>query len=287
MIRVLFFALTVPLWASGCREVEGVSILAKDVAAAVPSFQAIPPETEILPAPLAGIRRVLFLSDLVRLSHKFGLSEAGLPAQVCFEQVVAPLREQDLLPALESALPEGTHVEILSFLDTPVPRGTLQFTRGGLEPSGLWRGRVLYAPGRSVNIWVKVHATQEKTWVEAGEVLPVGKPIDIGQLVVRSGAWSLLDEPPVETLDHAVGRKPLRNIAPGAVLRANLLVEPPLIQRGERVQVRVSTGGALVELEAEVQTPGRLGDLVFLQNPESGRRFQAKVEGKGRVAIQK
>jgi len=54
-----------------------------------------------------------------------------------------------------------------------------------------------------------------------------------------------------------------------------------------KLPVEVSEGGALLALEAQAETGGRSGDIVFLKNPETGRRFQARVEGKGKVVIRK
>ena len=54
-------------------------------------------------------------------------------------------------------------MELLEFTSTPVPHGTLEFTRGGLEPTGLWHGRIVYGAGRSVNVWAKVRVMEERT----------------------------------------------------------------------------------------------------------------------------
>ncbi len=269
---------------AACVQVQGGSILARDLGE---PFTRLRPGTEIGAAPIAGVERVLFHEDLLRLARKFGLPEGTLPASICFEQAVHAIEEETIKSALTAALPPGAQVEILEISRTPVPPGTLQFTRGGLEPSGLWRGRVLYAPGRSVNTWARVRVTEQRTWIEAAEVLPAGQPIRAEQLVENTGEWPLLDAPPIQSISAAVGAKPVHILLPGTPLKATLVRQPPQVARGEKVSVEVSEGGALLAFEAEAETSGSAGDLVFLRNPASGQRFQAKVEGKRKVGIRK
>jgi flagella basal body P-ring formation protein FlgA len=288
MSFLLLLVLAAPAFADSCQSVDGASITASDFAPQVPAFSTLPPETPILAAPFAGVERVVSAAELSRLTRKLNLNLDGPAASLCFELATAPLTADDLLPVFKAAFPaKELKIEILEFTSMRVPRGTLQFTRGGLEPSGLWHGRVVYAEGRSMNVWARVRLLEERTWVEASELLPAGKPIRADQLVLQTGLRSPLDPPAAESLESVVGRKPLRMFAPGAALRPQFLIEPPQVERGDKVSVQVASGGALLQFDAEAESPGHLGDLVFLRNPENGHRFQAKVEGKGKVAIRK
>ena len=292
MSFLLLLVLAAPAFASSCQPVEGGSILADDFAQQLPVFSTLPPATAILAAPFAGVQRVVSAAELPRIARKFNLDLEGPAAALCFEMATAPLTADDLLPVLKAVFPskDQAHevkIEILEFSSISVPHGTLQFTRGGLEPSGLWHGRVVYAEGRSINVWARVRVMEERTWVEASELLPAGKPIRADQLVLQTGLRSPLDPAPAESLDSVVGKKPLRMFAPGAALRLQLLIEPPQVERGDKVSVEVASGGALLQFDAEAESPGHVGDQVFLRNPENGHRFQAKVEGKGKVAIRK
>jgi len=58
------------------------------------------------------------------------------------------------------------------------------------------------------------------------------------------------------------------------------------VLRGEQVAVEVSSGGALLRFLGAAETSGHVGDSVLIRNPESGKRFQAKVEAKGKVTVQ-
>jgi flagella basal body P-ring formation protein FlgA len=288
MSRLLLFACVVRLYASSCQLVEGASILARDMAQEAPAFLKIAPDAEILGAPVAGAQRVVLSAELLRVARKFQVDEASLPASVCFEQASGPLTASQLLPALRAAFaPKDVRIDILEFSNTPVPHGKLQFTRGGLEASGLWHGRMVYGTGRSVNLWAKVRVEEDRTWVEAAELLPAGRIIQADQLVLQTGPQSPLDPAPAQSLESVAGKKPIRTLAPGVVIRPQLLIDPPQVERGDKVDVQVQSGDAHLEFEAEAESPGHIGDLVFLRNPENGRRFQARVEGKGKVAIRK
>jgi flagella basal body P-ring formation protein FlgA len=41
-----------------------------------------------------------------------------------------------------------------------------------------------------------------------------------------------------------------------------------------------------VELEARAEGSGAVGETIFVRNPNSHRRFRARVEGTGRVAVE-
>lgn len=288
MSWLLFLACAIRLYASSCQPVEGASILARDMAQAIPAFSKMGPEQEMLAAPVAGVQRVVLSGELARLARKFQVNEAGLPASVCFEQATVLLTANQVLPVLHAVFaPKEVQIEVLELSNTPVPNGKLQFTRGGLEASGVWHGRMVYGTGRSVNIWAKVRVEEERTWVEATELLPAGRIIRADQLVLRTGLQSPFDPVLAESLESVAGKKPLRMLGPGVAIRPQLLIEPPQVERGDKVDVQVQSGDAFLEFEAEAESPGHVGDLVFLRNPENGRRFQARVEGKGKVAIRK
>ena len=81
------------------------------------------------------------------------------------------------------------------------------------------------------------------------------------------------------------------NAAPGPTaknaVRATGRVGPPEIQRGDKVEVRVISGSVLLKFEAEAMSSAHVGESVIVLNPESGRRFVARVEDKGKVVVTK
>jgi len=217
--------------AFACQPVEGDRILGKDLAAANSTFAALGPDLAIGFTPLAGVQRTLLSGELARIAREHGISTSGPVAPVCFERITEHLTVERLLPVLRLAFEkaaagrEEAPFEIVDFSRYGVPRGALEFNRSGLGSTGLWRGRVIYAEGRSTPIWAKIR---------------------------------------------------LASVQPA----------PFEVERGDTVQVEVSSGSALVTFEAKADTTGHAGELIILRNPENGRPFRARVEAKGKVSIQ-
>jgi flagella basal body P-ring formation protein FlgA len=274
--------------AFACQAVEGDHITGKDLAAANPAFASIDPNLAIGEAPLAGVRRILRAQDLAKIARENRIAAPAPFADLCFERVTESLTAEELLPVLRSALNiEGAGIEILDYGRYPVPRGTLEFTRAGLTATGLWRGRIVYAEGRSAPVWAKVRVTVERTWIEPAEPLAVGKTIQSGQLVVRRGPRFPFGPAPLDSLDLAVGREPVRTISPGEPIYPSMLVMPKEVKLGDKVAVEVWSGAARLAFEATAGSSGRVGDSIIVQNPENGRFFEARVEAKGKVSVRK
>lgn len=86
----------------------------------------------------------------------------------------------------------------------------------------------------------------------------------------------------VRITDGTTG-EPLR-LAPAK--SAPLAGLPKDVERGDAVRVRVTAGNVLLSFDGSAETPGRTGDLIIVKSYD-GRRLQARVEGKGKVVIEK
>ncbi len=199
-----------------------------------------------------------------------------------------PLTEEKLLPVLRNALGvDAATIDILDFIHMDIPRGSLEFSRAGLNGSGLWRGQVVYAPSRSVPIWVKVRVTVEKTWVEAARPIAAASVIDAGELVIRTGPRFPFGPAPVDSLPSAAGRAALRSIRAGEPIFTSMLTNPREVERGDTVAVVVTSGEARIGFDATAQSSGHTGESILIKNPENGRYFQARIEGKDKVVVKK
>jgi hypothetical protein len=232
-----FLAVLLAARAWACQSVDGDHILAKNLAAARPAFAALDPNLEIGLAPQAGAIRTMSTAELSGLARNHGVAITDPIADVCFERVTEPLTAERLLPVLEKALGE-TGIEILDLGRYLLPPGTIEFTRAGLAPSGLWHGRVVSPEGRSTPVWVKIRMDR----------------------LEMDGKESAALQPPSNQ---------------------------PEVGRGDRVAVEVHSGAARLAFEAKAESSGHAGDSVLVRNPENGRLFQAKVEGKGKVLVQR
>jgi flagella basal body P-ring formation protein FlgA len=286
MRLVLLYLSIAPAFA--CGIIDGDRISGKDVAGASPAFAQLDPQLEIGAAPLPGVERVMRPDELVRLAKQSAIALDGPVGAICFERATEPLTAEKLLPVIRQALAlDQAQIEILDFSRFGVPRGTLEFSRSGLMPNGLWRGRVLYEPSHSLPVWVKARITVERTWVEAVEPLVVGKAIEPSQLIVKSGPRFPFEAPLIETPDLLVGRRPVRTIAAGTAVVAAMLAIAHDVERGDLVAVEVKVGSAILDFEATAESSGRAGELIMVKNPENGRSFQATIQDKGHVVIEK
>jgi hypothetical protein len=242
MIRTFFLSWVLPL-GGACIQVETDRLLARHLAAANAVFTDADPQRDMGPAPLTGVRRVFSAEEMTALARRYGMSVKAPLAGACFERSVHLLSEEALLPILTEALamPAAT-IELVEYSRYAIPAGTLEFPRAGLGANGFWRGRVVYAEGRSATIWARIRIRDR----ESGEVVSPAK-------------------------EHPVG-----------AVRG-----PKEIERGDAVRVEVSSGGVLLAFQAAAESSGRIGDTVLVKNPSNGRRFQAQVLDKGKVAIRK
>jgi flagella basal body P-ring formation protein FlgA len=285
-MKVLFFFAIVPAFA--CGILAGDRILGEDVAAANAAFAALDPTIEIGSAPLAGVQRVLRPDELVRLAKQHAILLDGPVSAICFERATEPLTAAKLLPVIRRALAlDDAKIEILDFSRFGVPRGVFEFPRSGLMPSGLWRGRVLYGAGHSMPLWVTTRITIERTWVEAVEPLVAGKVIEPSQLIARSGPRFPFDAPLLESVSALAGRRPVRRLSAGTPILAAMLMIAHDVERGDLVAVEVTVGRAILDFEATAESSGRAGESIMIKNPGNGRSFQAKIQDKGHVLVEK
>ncbi len=285
-MRFAFLFAIAPIFACGIIDAE--RILGKDLAAASLVFAALDPNLEIGAAPLPGVQRVLRSDELVRLAKQNAIILDGPVSPICFERATEPLTVEKLLPVLQLAVAiDNAKIEIADFSHFGIPRGTLEFPKSGLMPNGLWHGRVLYDQGRSMPVWVKARITVERTWVEAAEPLPVGKPIEASQLIVKTGPRFPFDSAVIESLTVLIGRRPVRTLSPGTPILSAMLTIAHDIERGDLVAVEVKVGGAILDFEATAESSGRVGESILMKNPENGRSFQAKIQDKGHVTVER
>lgn len=285
-MRFTLLFVAMPIFA--CQVIDTDHILGKDVASASPSFAALDPHLEIGASPLAGVQRVMHPDELVRLARQTGIALDAPAAAICFERATEPLTAETLLPILQKSLAiDNAKIEILDFSRLGIPRGTLEFSKSSLTPNGLWRGRVLYGESHSMPVWVKARITVERTWVEAAEPLASGKPIEASQLILKTGPRFPFDSALIESLDQVAGRRPVRTLSAGTAIAPAMLTIAHDVERGDLVAVEVKVGGAILDFEATAETSGRTGDSILIKNPENGRSFQAKIQDKKHVLVEK
>jgi len=295
MIPLASFAL------AGCLAVGAGSdrITVGDLAPAFPGLQSIDPDTPVALAPAPGVERVFRAPELRQLAARL---KTAVPAagSLCVERPVAPLDAARLLDAMRQQLPAAT-IEILDYSRMPAPEGELEFPVSGLRPApgvgpsgpvspsgdqrrGFWTGAVRYAGSRRFTIWARVTVLVTEPRVIAAVDLKPARRVEASDLRLE-----MRQEFPaagfVTSIEEAAGRVLRRPVSAGTPLTSPWLDPLKDVVRGETVKVDVWNGGAHLELDAEAEASGSIGEIIPVRNPTSKSRFQARVEGQGRVSV--
>ena len=273
----------IPLLAlAACMVVPSGSdkIVAGDLAPRSPAFTEVDAAAFIGWAPAPGVRRIFSVAELRRTAARLGA--AAIPdTALCVERPTAPLERHRILAALQSQIPRG-EIRLLDFRRSPAPEGELVFQRNGLRRTAgtsYWNGYVRYAAGRRFAVWAKV-ALALPAVIAVVDLQP-GRPIDAAQLRIENRD----DLSALGSVESAIGKCPRRLIRAGAAILAQWLVAAPAILRGDAVTVEVQSGAAHVTLDGRAETSAALGQRITVRNPETQKRFFARVEGKGRVSV--
>lgn len=135
------------------------------------------------------------------------------------------------------------------------------------------------------NLYVSADVTIQAPVVHTATSLPKGERLTEADLVMIDLP---LDQAPRGFLlskEEAIGMETRRTLTPNQALRARDLVEPMLIQRGDRVVVAANVGGLTVVTPGTALNNGRLGQQISVENLRSERRIRAKVVAEGRVEV--
>jgi len=260
-------------------------IVAADLAPAFPALEILAPDTEIALAPSPGVTRVFRLVELRRLASRFNLPEPE--NEICIQRTVAPLDRAAALASMQKEMPEA-RIEILEWSRQPVPAGEIEFSARGLRntPAGaLWSGAVRYGGGRKFPVWARVKVVVATRRVVATADLGGGQAIPAGKIQAETREEFPGPGGFAESIDQVDGRWLRVPVRAGTAIRLDQLLPAKEVLRGDTVHVEVRCGAARLELEARAEADGALGDTIPVWNPESKKRFHARVEAKGRVTV--
>ncbi|HUB82898.1 MAG TPA: flagellar basal body P-ring formation chaperone FlgA [Bryobacteraceae bacterium] len=261
-------------------------VLAGDLAAAVPGLAISAPQTPVALAPAPGVSRIFRTSELRRMAKRFAWDWQP-DGDICVTRPVSPPDPTLFLAAMRKALPSAD-ISILDYSRQPVPAGQTEFPANSLRPGsggGLWMGFVRYAGTHRLPVWARVKILVPVTRVVATADLAPGRAIPANAVRVETR----LEFPPVgpvlASAGEAVGKWPRAIIRAGTPIGAAMLANPQVVARGDPVTVEVFNGAAHLELSALAEGSGAVGETIAVLNPDSHRRFMARVEAKGRVSV--
>jgi flagellar basal body P-ring formation protein FlgA len=293
---VAILAVVAGLAHAACIAVPSSKILARDLSAAVPLFQALDPDAMLGFAPFPGTVRVLSSRDMVLIGRRYGLAfpPAETVPSVCIERIVRHLSMEEVRAALLSALNiSGVRLEVLEFSNQPLPPGELAFRRTSLnKPPGnnpqtpiIWPGKLIYDDQHSLAVWARVRISVDGEVFLAAETIPKGTVIRAEQIAATRMAQFPLLQPSVGSPLIVAGKVARRTLQAGQPIVAEALDELQDVLRGETVHVQAIDGAATIRFDAVAQSSGRKGDIIVVHNPSSGRNFRALIDGREQVVV--
>ena len=270
------------LLALSCIPVDGPETSSRGISRPQRLSSRPAPETDMGYAPVPGAVRTIRPDELARIGSRHGLS-VTTSDPVCFSWEMAALDPARVEQAMRASLPPEASLEVLDLSRGATPAGEVEFPYSMLK-AGMWRGYVKYGSGAKHEVWARVRVNLKQTRVAAAVPLRVGVRIAADQLRVEQ-----VDAPPesgyVERIEDAVGLIPKRSFAEGSALLLRVLDKPATVQRGDTVRLRAVSGAAQVTLDVQAQAAGKIGDLIAVKNPSSGRVLRARVENSGEVTL--
>jgi flagella basal body P-ring formation protein FlgA len=278
-----------PFAIAGCLALKAGSerVTVADLAPAFEGLESVPPQTVVSFAPEPGLERVFRIPELRRIAAQFHLAAAP-EEEICVSRTMTPLEPATLLAAMQKEMP-GAKIAILDFGRQAAPQGEISFRRTGLRSNSAagatWFGAVRYAPNRDFTIWAKVTVTTQVSRVVAKRDLAAGQRVQADDVTVE-----MRDEFPsaqalLASASEIAGKSSRVPIHAGAPIRPEMLENSKDVRQGDIVEVEVQDGSAHLKFEARAEASGAVGDAIPVRNPESGKRFVAKVQGIGRVLV--
>jgi flagella basal body P-ring formation protein FlgA len=278
-----------PFAIAGCLALPAGAerVTAADLAPAFAGLESVPPETVLSFAPEPGLERVFRIPELRRIAAQFGLAAAP-EDEICVARTAAPLEPATLLAAMQKEMP-GAKIAILDFGRQPAPQGEIVFRRNGLRSNSAegatWFGAVRYAPNRDFTIWARVIVTAPVSHVVAKRDIAPGQRLESEDVAIETRDEFPSAQAVLASAAAVTGKSSRMAIRAGTPIRLAMLENSKDVRQGDIVEVEVQDGGARLTLEARAEASGSIGDAIFVRNPDSGRRFVAKVQGKDRVFV--
>lgn len=295
-MTMLLLSMTLLLSVSSpCILVDGDRIQAVHLQSRVPDLQEIPDDTVFGFSPKLGVRRMIPGFEIAAFARRNGMKIVSAES-VCVERPYTQLNEIEISKKLKEMMREVTSgtitsLDVVDFSRHQLPPGEIQLLRHGWSVNAisgevLWKGFVMGEDRSRSPFWVKVKITIKKEVLLARHLLRPGEPISGEDVGVEQREVFLASRQISSDLQRIIGKVPFRVIREGEVLSDEMFLSPVEIQRGETVAVSILRNQMQMRLDAEAESSGRRGERVFLRNPLSGRRFEAKVTGIRKAVIE-
>ena len=178
--------------------------------------------------------------------------------------------------------PENVEVRIVSFQAVSLPPGQVNF-RIVRPVQGITPGvqsfllAVDIAGRETTRLWLRAEI---KTF---DDVVVTSFPLSIRELVKAQDVrlerrdTSSLSVRPFVQIDDVVGQQALRAIEVNEILTQKSVDRPKLVRRGSSITLVYETGSLRVEAPGTAEENGKVGDMIQVKNPTSGKALRGLV----------
>jgi len=162
-------------------------------------------------------------------------------------------------------------------LATSIPYGNKRSSRLTVE--------VRCAAPKPWKLYVPVHLTVFQDVVVAARPLARGAILAPGDIILAERDTSALARGYLLRTEHAIGHRVRRAMSQGKPLTPSLLESPPLIRRGQLVNLEARSGGLTVRMSGIAKSDGILGQVIDVENKTTSRQVQAIVRSRKSVEV--
>lgn len=296
MRRLLLYCLALGAVANAaCIAVDTDQIRAADVAKADPAFLTVFPSLSLSYAPTAGHQRTITAAELDRWALTNHI-ESQLHQPLCFERATQFLSATVVADVIHATALEhypDAHLKVIDVCQCSTPAGKVEFPLSGAAAATLdrpdmptlWHGRVVSPEGQTYPIWARVLLTNPTTLVRARRNLQQGQMLTDADLEEVSAVVSPLAASQPDSKASYVGKTLARPVSLHRYLQNNMVETTSAVRRGSLVEIAVTNGGTVLNLQAKAEANANPGEEATFTNPSGLRHFQAIVTGPGKAEI--
>ncbi|HYW93843.1 MAG TPA: flagellar basal body P-ring formation chaperone FlgA [Gammaproteobacteria bacterium] len=153
-----------------------------------------------------------------------------------------------------------------------------------IRGAGADRDALVRCPHRHWRVYLPVTLARRTRVVVAARTLRTGATLARRDLRLVTRVVPLGQEGQAfHRLASVTGQTLTTALAAGTTVTAGILRQPQTVSSGQDVTVTVRSGAIAVKLTAVALQSGHPGQRILVRNPESGKRFQARVTRNGLV----
>ena len=178
--------------------------------------------------------------------------------------------------------PEDVDVRVLPFQSIPLPVAgySLRVIRpiGGIKPGVQSILVAAFSAGKEQGrLWVRADIRIFEEVVVSSRPLGFNETVRSQDVRIERRDISSLNARPFYRVEEVVGQQASRAISVNEMLTQKTVQRPILIRRGNSVNMIYETGSLRIEMPAVAEESGKVGELIQVKNPTSGKVLRGTV----------